>query len=423
MASAAPIVEPPRERSKGVGRWSPLPAIAIVCLLLLQGCSTPVRLAAVPKDQETAAVVDDMVGIRYWQKPDLALMEQDGADSANREAELLAAAGNKGPLPPANYLGISGGGEDGAFGAGLLVGWTAAGTRPEFKLVTGVSTGALTAPFAFLGPAYDDQLKAVYTTITAADVLEQRGFLAAIFDDALADNAPLRLLVEKYVTADMLKAIAAEHAKGRILLIGTTNLDARRPVIWNIGKIAASGNPKALELVQKILVASAAIPAAFPPMMIDVEVNGKSYQEMHVDGGASAQVFVYPPVLHLKEMAAKAGIKRERRLFVIRNARLDPDWADTKRQTLTIAGRAVSSLIQNQGVGDLYRIYATAQRDEVDFNLAFIPASFTVTLNEPFDQHYMNELFKLGYELGRSGYDWKKTPPGLDWTVIPDAQN
>ncbi|MGH6962626.1 MAG: patatin-like phospholipase family protein, partial [Dongiaceae bacterium] len=342
-----------------------------------------------------------MVGIRYWQKPDLALMEQDGADSANREAELLAAAGNKGPLPPANYLGISGGGEDGAFGAGLLVGWTAAGTRPEFKLVTGVSTGALTAPFAFLGPAYDDQLKAVYTTITAADVLEQRGFLAAIFDDALADNAPLRLLVEKYVTADMLKAIAAEHAKGRILLIGTTNLDARRPVIWNIGKIAASGNPKALELVQKILVASAAIPAAFPPMMIDVEVNGKSYQEMHVDGGASAQVFVYPPVLHLKELSAKAGIKRERKLFVIRNARLDPDWADTKRQTLPIAGRAVSSLIQNQGVGDLYRIYATAQRDAVDFNLAFIPPIFNVPLNEPFDQHYMNELFKLGYELGR----------------------
>src|SRR5262245_8646924 len=390
-----------------------LPTLAILCLFLLPACSSPVRVAAVPKDQEADAVVDGMTGIRYWQRPDLPLMIQDGRDAYRRQVEAYAAAGHQGPLPMANFLGISGGGEDGAFGAGLLCGWTAAGTRPTFDLVTGVSTGALTAPFAFLGPKYDQQLKEVYTTITSKDVLEARGMLAAIFDDAMADNAPLRLLVEKYVTADLLKAIAAEHAKGRVLLIGTTNLDARRPVIWNIGKIAASGNPQALDLVRKILVASAAIPAAFPPMMIDVQVNGKAYQEMHVDGGASAQVFVYPPQLNVKELG-KEEPPRERRMYVIRNSRLDPDWADTKRQTLSIAGRAVSSLIQNQGVGDLYRIYATAQRDDVDFNLAYIPSTFDVTLTEPFEPHYMNELFKLGYELGSHGYDWQKTPPGLN---------
>src|SRR5262249_36974293 len=149
-----------------------------------------------------------------------------------------------------------------------------------FDLVTGISTGALSAPFAFLGPKYDQQLKEVYTTISAKDVLETRGMLAAVFDDAMADNAPLQLLVKKYVWADLLQELSAEYAKGRSLSIGTTNLDARRPVIWNIGKIAASGNPHALELVQKILVASAAIPGAFPPMMIDVQVNGKAYQEM-----------------------------------------------------------------------------------------------------------------------------------------------
>jgi predicted acylesterase/phospholipase RssA len=212
----------------------------------------------------------------------------------------------------------------------------------------------------------------------------------------------------------MLREIAAEYAKGRLLLVGTTNLDARRPVIWNISKIAASGNPKALDLVRKILVASTAVPAAFPPMMINVSVNGKQYQEMHVDGGASAQVFVYPPQLKVAELSQQAGIMRERRAFVIRNARLDPDWADTKRKTLSIAGRAVSSLIQTQGVGDLYRIYTTTQRDGVDFNLAFIPASFDVPLNKPFDQHYMNELFKVGYDLGKSGYKWAKTPPGFN---------
>jgi predicted acylesterase/phospholipase RssA len=414
----------PLPRQNGFARASAalLPTIAVLCIALLQGCSTPVRLAAVPKEQEAAATVDGMTGIRYWQRADLALLEEDGRESYRRETEAFAAAGNKGPLPPANYLAISGGGENGAFGAGLLVGWTAAGTRPEFKLVTGVSTGALTAPFAFLGPKYDEQLKAVYTTTTPKDVLEQRGILAALYNDAMADNAPLRQLVAKYVTADMLKEIAAEDAKGRVLVIGTTNLDARRPVIWNIGKIAASGNPKALDLVRDILVASAAIPGAFPPMMIDVEVNGQAYQEMHVDGGASAQVFAYPPSLKLAELSAQAGIKRERRLFVIRNARLGPDWADVKRETLPIAGRAISSLIQNQGVGDLYRIYATTQRDDVDFNLAYIPPSFNVPLTEPFEQHYMIELFNLGYEQGKQGYNWQKTPPGLD-SPTPVAQN
>ncbi|MFQ5938191.1 MAG: patatin-like phospholipase family protein [Acidiferrobacterales bacterium] len=401
--------------SRRLGEWFRpwFVVLALVAALsLLQGCSTPSRLSAVPEQRQAEAVVGHMTGIRYWQKADLSQMEADGREAYMREAALHTAGGSKGQLPTANYLAISGGGEDGAFGAGLLVGWTAAGTRPEFKLVTGVSTGALTAPFAYLGPAYDQHLREVYTTISAKDVLRKRSLLAALFDDALADNAPLRRLVAKYVTQQTLQEIAAEHAKGRILLIGTTNLDARRPVLWNIGKIAASGSPNALDLVHNILVASAAIPAAFPPTMIDVEVDGTPYQEMHVDGGASAQVFVYPPSLRVAEVLQRAGVSRERRVYIIRNSRLDPDWADTKRATLSIAGRAVSSLIQNQGVGDLYRIYATTQRDGVDFNLAYVPPTFDVLLTEPFDRHYMEELFKLGYELARNGYSWTKTPPG-----------
>ena len=398
-------------------------SVVLLCTGLLQACAAPSRLDTVPKDEQSLAVVDGMSGIRYWQKEDLALLEQDAIDAYKREAALASEAGNTGQLPTANYLAISGGGENGAFGAGLLNGWTETGTRPEFKIVTGISTGALTAPFAFLGPKYDDQLKAVFTTTAPNDVLEHRGMLAALFDDAMADNAPLQKLVAKYVTADMLKDIAAENAKGRLLLIGTTNIDARQPVIWNIGKIAASGNPKALELVRKILIASAAIPGAFPPMMIDVDVNGKQYQEMHVDGGASAQVFVYPPQLNIAQMSSAAGITRQRRAFIIRNARLDPDWADTQRQTLSIVGRAVSSLIQTQGVGDLYRIYATTQRDGVDFNLAYIPSSFNVPLPEPFDRHYMNELYKVGYDLAKAGYPWAKAPPALAETLSPVTTN
>ncbi|MGL4966808.1 MAG: patatin-like phospholipase family protein [Inquilinus sp.] len=366
-----------------------------------------------PEQHELNATIGSMQGIRYYPPDHLGTLEADALASVERERAALAASGHKGPLPPASYLAVSGGGENGAFGAGLLVGWTKTGTRPEFKVVTGVSTGALTAPFAFLGPAYDDRLTGIYTSITAAEVLEARGFLAAVTNDAMADTAPLRRTIAKYLTADLLAAIAREHEKGRLLLIGTTDLDAQRGVIWNIGKIAASGDPGALELVRNILVASAAIPGAFPPVMIDVMADGQPYQEMHVDGGASAQVFIYPPSLKIGEVAKKQGIVRQRDVYVIRNARLDADWADVKRSTLSIAGRAISSLIQTQGVGDLYRIYTVSQRDGVGFHLAYIPSSFNVKLETPFDQTYMRALFELGYKLGAQGYPWQPRPPGF----------
>lgn len=201
----------------------------------------------------------------------------------------LRSQGHRGQLPPANFLAISGGGDDGAFGAGLLNGWTAARTRPDFKLVTGVSTGALTVPFAFLGPAYDAQLKRCYTELTPSDIVRKRSVVAALTSDALSDNEPLKQLIAEQVDEAFLAAIAAEYSKGRILLIATTDLDARQSVLWNMTKIAASTDPKALDLFRAIMIASAAIPAAFPPVMIDVEADGQGFQGMHVHGGAMAQ--------------------------------------------------------------------------------------------------------------------------------------
>ena len=386
--------------------------LVVLLGILLSGCATPERSTAVPRELQDRATVLGRDDLRYWVDRDSDMFLRAALGSLQRERVALAAAGNGGKLPPAYFLAISGGGEDGAFGAGLLTGWSASGTRPQFKGVTGVSTGALTAPFAFLGPAYDEQLKEVYTTISGKDVLQQRGYLAALLNDAMADNTPLRRLVARHVNQSLLDAIAAEHAKGRVLLIATTNLDARRPVIWDIGAIASTGHPGALRLVQDLLIASAAIPGAFPPMMIETEVDGRKYQEMHVDGGTSAQVFLYPPSLDIRSGDREYGIVRERRLFVIRNARLDPDWAEVRRRTLDIATRSVSSLIQTQGIGDLYRIFIASQRDGIDFNLAYIPATFSTELKEPFDTAYMNDLFKLGYELGLKGYQWAKTPPG-----------
>ncbi len=387
--------------------------ILIGAALILSGCSLPVRQSAVPQAWSEKAEVAGLPGVRYMVRSEMSAFTRDGIEAYFREVAYRKASGQTGPLPPAIFLALSGGGDDGAFGAGVLCGWTAAGDRPEFKVVTGISTGALIAPFAFLGPKYDSVLRAVYTRSTPGDILEERSFLAAVFDDALADNAPLERLLNKYVTEDMLKEIAREHERGRMLLISTTNLDARQAIIWNMGKIAASGQPGALTLFHKIMLASAAIPGAFPPMMFDVEADGKRYQEMHVDGGAMAQVFLYPPSLRVADISKQYNIVRERRLYIIRNARLDPDWAEVERRTLSIASRAITSLIQTQGIGDLYKIYAEAKRDGFDYNLAYVPKTFNAPHKADFDTDYMRALFQTGYDLAVKGYHWDKTPPGM----------
>jgi predicted acylesterase/phospholipase RssA len=388
----------------------------IVCLLLavaVAGCAGVARKDAVPMAFTTQAVVPGLPDVRYRTGIDQEAILRDGVESVRREQAYLASRGHSGPLPPAIFLAISGGGDNGAFAAGLLNGWTAAGDRPEFKLVTGVSTGALIAPFAFLGPAYDGVLKKFYTTVKPADIVKKRPLLAALTSDAMADNAPLWKLVEDEVHQELLDAIAGEYAKGKLLLVATTDLDARQAVLWNMTKIAASQDPKALELFRSIMIASAAIPAAFPPVMIDVEANGQPYQEMHVDGGTMSQVFVYPPSLRVKEASDRYHVTRDRLVYVIRNARLDPEWAQVERRTMSIAGRAISSLIHTQGIGDLDRIYLTTQRDGVDFNLAYIPASFNAPHREEFDTDYMRALFQTGYEMAAKGYPWEKTPPGF----------
>ena len=259
--------------------------------------------------------------------------------------------------------------------------------------MTGVSTGALIAPFAFLGPDYDRQLRDVYTTISADDIFSERGLIGGIFDDAMADTTPLWELISRYVDAPMMAAIAREYQKGRLLLIGTTDLDAERANIWNIGAIAASGHPGALDLVRKILRASSAVPGFFQPVMIDVELDGKPYQELHVDGGAIAQMFLYPPNIDMRKIA-----HRERTAYLIRNAREDPEWADVERRTLSIAGRAISTMIHSSGTNDLLRIYFVTQRDGVDYNLAYIGSDFSAPQAGDFDKAYMNALFDYAYQ-------------------------
>ena len=381
--------------------------IAASFMLAAAGCASPERLPPVPSADMARALPLGLANARFFPLVERAPFIAEWQQSLQRQRQVLGLAPDA-PLPAARFLAVSGGGDNGAFGAGLLVGWTEAGDRPEFQVVTGVSTGALIAPFAFLGPTYDKQLRDVYTTISADDIFTDRGLIDGIFNDALSDTTPLWKLISRYIDEQLMAAIAREYQKGRLLLIGTTDLDAERANIWNIGAIAASGSPGALDLIRKILRASAAVPAMFQPVMIDVELNGKHYQELHVDGGAIAQMFLYPPSIDIQKVA-----QRERKAYLIRNAREDPEWADVERRTLSIAGRAVSVMIHTSGSNDLLRLYFVTQRDGVDYNLAYIGTDFSAPHAGDFDKVYMNALFDYAYQQARHGYAWKKVPPIL----------
>jgi predicted patatin/cPLA2 family phospholipase len=388
-------------------------ALVAVLSAGISGCASLERLPAVTYAQAKQADILDIADARFYISETKQIL--DVAVKANQRRNLA-----RGVSATRHFLAISGGGDDGAFGAGLLVGWSDRGNRPEFDVVTGVSTGALSAPFAFLGRAYDPQLKAVYTETSAGDIFEKRApLLGAIVGDALTDNAPLRAMISRQLDETMIRRIAEEYKKGRLLFILTTNLDQGRPVIWNIGAIASSNHPKARELIVEVLLASTSIPVVFPPVMLDVTIAGERYQEMHVDGGTIAQAFLYPPSISLRTTAARIGIsektlrtERKRVAYVIRNGRLTRPEESVRLQTVAIAKEALSTMIASSGVNDTYRMYLLARRDGVDFNLASINDDFDVPYKGPFDKGYMQTLFEYGYQKGRAGYPWQKAPPG-----------
>jgi predicted acylesterase/phospholipase RssA len=316
---------------------------------------------------------------------------------------------------PAALLALSGGGDNGAFGAGVLCGWTQHGDRPRFKVVTGISTGALMAPFAFLSSNYDADLK-VYTLVNKRKIFHRKSLLTLPWWDSLTSTQPLAELIAKYINERVLKAVAAGHKKGRRLFIGTTQFDAQRLVIWNMGAIAASGNPKALQLFRKVLLASASIPVVFPPQFFKVEAGGRPFEEMHVDGGTMALVMLYnaalKPFTELQGLAAGVA-GRAKVLYIIRNERTNASWEKVEPRLLHMATRALDTLFKAQGVYDVYRLFAFCQRDKIDFNLAAIPQDYPLAPEDAFDQAYMNRLFDFGFELARKGYQWGKYPPGL----------
>ena len=388
--------------------------IVIMPLMFLQGCQTaPVR-NPVPEDLQDEVTVLGSDQYRVWAHHTPRDLREELLKSHKQQIASGLMYDKQGKIKDVHLLAISGGGDKGAFTAGLLAGWTEAGTRPEFLVVTGISTGALIAPFAFLGPDHDDTLRELYTTVSTKDLAVQRSWFSVLSSDSVMDVTPFKEMLAKYVDEELLRAVAREHKRGRLLLIGTTNLDADLPVIWNMGAIANSGHPDALQLFRKIMIASASIPLVFPPVYIEVETNGQVYDEIHVDGGTASQVFIYPVRLKLKEIADQEGIKRKRHAYIIRNAYFFPKWEAVKPGIVSIGGRSLSMLIKTQGLGDIYRIYWTMQRDGVDFNFAYIPDDFKAEPKEMFDKAYMTKLYNYGYEKAKIGYPWLKEPPTID---------
>lgn len=388
-------------------------AVLVVSALALMaaGCvSVPIR-NAVPNAQSAArAVVPGMPAVRFWgdEVPkDIVAEVRRRLPNMPRLAESTTREQGR---PVVEYLALSGGGGDGAFGAGLLAGWTETGKRPRFEVVTGVSAGAVIAPFAFLGPKYDGYLRKIWTEYGTEDLVATQILGGLLGGPALADTSRFASLIAKYIDERVLDEIAAEYQKGRILLVGTTNLDAQRPVIWNMGEIAASRHPERVILFRQVILASAAIPGAFPPVSIKVEVDGNSFEELHVDGGATREVFVAPVQLSLRAFDRFYAKPPIRRIFVIKNGKIDPEYEPVKPTTLSIASRAIFTLTKSQNQGDIYRIYRMAMDDKAEFRLAAVPDTFAVKAKEAFDKSYQTALFEEGYRLGHSGAAWQKAP-------------
>ena len=402
--------------------------LLVAMSLALSACAGVPEHHPVPGALASQAVVTGFPrNIRFWadESPvfagDIIRERLDEYRAAN--ADYFKAHG---AYPPLNYLAISGGANDGAFGAGFLSGWSASGSRPDFAMVTGVSTGALTAPFVFIGPQYADRLRRLYTNTSTTGIFESGMFkvLEGLSGGlAVTDNTPLVKMIEANVTPDVMAAIAAEHKKGKRLFIGTTNMEAQRGVIWDIGAIASSGNPKALELIRKIILASVSVPGVFEPVFIDVQVGGTHYDEIHADGGLVSQVFIYPLKLKRSVIDIFNEYGLERHLYVLRNGKIVPQYTPQQLSLFGLTTRSLETFTKYQGLGDLYRLYIASQRDGMDFNLVYIPDSFDAESKQLFDPVYMGKLYDMGYSLGlHADTAWQKKPPGVDYEDETPAQ-
>ena len=324
-------------------------------------------------EEQQIAIIPDFPGVRFW---------------ANSEEEYARAL----PSRSGPWLALSTGAEDGAYGAGFLNGWTASGQRPEFSVVTGVSSGAIIAVYAFAGPKYDATLRKAYTSVHAADIFEVRAT-----PESIVDSWPLERLIQQHVTAELLDDIAAQHRQGRRLFVVTTNLDAGRAVVWDMGAIATRGGDPGLALFRKVVLASSSIPAVFPPVLIEAEANGRRFQEMHVDGGVNGPIYVAPASYLFSSGDCRLPASE---LYIVVNGKLTNEFAQTGRTMASILGRSFSVALKLGARAELFLLAQAARRDGIGFKVALIELDFDQKERGVFDPQYMQALFECGVARG-----------------------
>lgn len=377
----------------------------ILTSLGLSACSTIEERTAYTSAEAASADVPGMGSVRFYADSPAYVF-----DRFRKDIYVQAAARHE----PVTFLALSSGGSDGAFGAGFLKGLTESRQRPRFTVVSGVSTGALMAPFAFLGPQHDGTIEDLYTDGYAATLVDDANVVNAIFGNALVDTDKLGRLIRRYITPEIIDAVADEHARGRRLLIITTNLDAQRSVIWDMGAIAAVHTPQSQALFRQVLAASASIPALFPPRLIAVQSGGRSFQEMHVDGAAIRQLYVAPDEAIFGSAGRKTDLK-PKDIYILVNNKISPAFKVVDNSAVAVAARALSTVLKEESRNNIGSSYAYASTQGVGYHLASIPpdAPDVVSDNakDQFSTEYMRQLFAIGEAEGRSPSPWLSRPP------------
>jgi len=398
-------------------------ALLLAALLLLSGCGSLPR-NPVPADDVNAAVIPGLPYVRSFAGKAHTHLQADLIESYRQESRKVFPLRPDGTVHYSHLL-VSGGGANGAFGAGLLSGWSQTGERPVFKIVTGISTGALIAPLAFIGSDQDETLKRVYTTTRSSDIYAAGSRMAMLrqllFGEAIADTGPLARMIAGSVDEAFVSRVAQAHREGRRLYIGSTDLDSRRFVVWNMGLIALSDHPGKVALFRKVMLASASIPVVFPPVLFDVEANGKVFDEMHVDGAVIANLFFTGGVVspHRARQAAGSPPARDD-IYVIHNGQLVPTHTTpVSRNIGSISARVVDTAARAGVIGDIYRVYTITRRERGRFTWVTIPNELVLQGEELFDPVAMTALYEVGLRKGLDGSGWITRLPGEQETIVP----
>ncbi|MDD5422511.1 MAG: patatin-like phospholipase family protein [Candidatus Omnitrophica bacterium] len=402
-----------------IKKWTSriLAIIFLMAVLSIQGCATLRPRNAVPLDFDGKVTISGMPDIRTdIDNPDPIVMQKSLVDSFKQEdKDAYPSSGSGVKIYP--VLAISGGGANGAYGAGLLKGWSEEGSRPLFKIITGVSSGSIIALYTFVGKEYDVALERFFTTMSTKDIMRQKNFFSIMLGDSLFSSAPLAKKISAIVDGKLMTKVAEEHKRGRRLFVGTVNLDAQEFVVWDMGALACKGGSDSLLMFRKILLASCSLPMTFSPVHFKVsDVTGELYDEMHVDGGTIRGVFYINRLTKNMEGAAKLfGVdpsKYRPQIYILSNSYMSPIRQQVKDDLVGISVRSLDTVVAAANNGDIYRLYATAKKRGLDFNLAYIPSDFKPDPKELFDKKEMQRLFKRGYDDAVNGYEWHKTPPG-----------